>query len=225
MSVQAIRPAPAGSRLLRAALTHPATMAFKRRLKDAWWMARGAALRNPDIPKDVRSLLFVCQGNICRSPFAAMRGADLLRRRRGAHVQCTSAGIRTSPSARPPREACEAARAFGVALDDHQPVQLTSALLAAHDLTIVMEARQLLDLRRQYPAFSNRIVLLSLLDGTAAPGAERYQIADPYGHPFQTFERCYRRIDGALAALVAVLDEQAAAPRSPRAVSQRGARR
>ena len=57
-------------------------------------------------------------------------------------------------------------------------------------------------LGEQYPRMTGRIFLLSLLDPSARGGYERYNIADPFGQPAETFRRCYQRIDAALNALV-----------------------
>ena len=61
-------------------MTHPVTMAAKAPVKDALWTIRGRQFRNPQFGREVRSVLFLCHGNICRSPFAAVRAAQLLER-------------------------------------------------------------------------------------------------------------------------------------------------
>jgi protein-tyrosine-phosphatase len=186
-------------RLARYALTNPIAMAVKEPIKDLVWTVRGRQLANPSPPRGVRSLLFVCQGNICRSPFAAKRAAQLLDDA-GSPIICASAGIETTQAGRSPREACQAALAFGVSLDSHMPVQLTGSLVSRFDLIVVMEAAQLEALRRSYPDAADRIWLLSLLDQRS--GYARYHITDPFGGPRAAFESCYRRIDDALRPLL-----------------------
>jgi protein-tyrosine phosphatase len=190
---------------IRRVLTHPAVMVAKQWLKDAWWRARGNAFSNPPIPHDVRSILFVCQGNICRSPFAATRAAALLGRAGLSHVRCLSAGIRATHAARPPREACDAAEAFGLSLQLHEPLQLTRGLIMTVDMAVVVEAGQMLGLRRTCPEATDRIFLLPLFDSGGRAGYARYHIADPFGESPQVFESCYQRIDHALRQLVAAI--------------------
>ena len=43
---------------------------FKRTAKRLYWRTYGLFLTHPPVPPSPRSLLFVCKGNICRSPFA-----------------------------------------------------------------------------------------------------------------------------------------------------------
>lgn len=188
-------------RLIGAVLRHPLTMRVKPRVRAAWWAMRGARTRNPELPARVESALFVCLGNICRSPFAAELGSRLLSGPGRGAVTCSSAGIRPSQAARPPADACMVSARYGLSLADHCPQLLTRDLIEAHDLVIVMEWSQLVLLREAYPESHDRIVLLSLFDAAAAGAYERYNIADPFGGPIAAYEACYRRIDRALRAL------------------------
>jgi protein-tyrosine phosphatase len=189
-------------RAIRFVLTNPLAMALKAPVKDALWTVRCRRLANPPPPASVRSMLFVCKGNICRSPFAALRAAQLAAES-GAAIACLSAGIATTQAERSPREACDAAEAFGVRLGAHRPIQITPSVVSQADLIIVMEAAQLLALRLAYPDSAGRIWLLSLLDERR--GYARYHIADPFGKPRAEFDACYRRIDGALRPLLRLL--------------------
>ena len=192
-------------RVIRRVLTHPASMALKAGLKDTWWRARGGAFRNPEIPLEVRSILFVCLGNICRSPFAAARAAELLQAAGLPDVRCLSAGIRATQAARPPREACVAADAFGLSLGAHEPLQLTRELVGGVDMTVVVEASQMAALRREYPEAGDRIFLLPLFDGAERPGYRRFNIADPFGQAPEVFDDCYQRLDRAVSGLISAV--------------------
>jgi protein-tyrosine-phosphatase len=192
-------------RVIRAVLTHPASMAVKTLVKDTWWRARGGAFRNPGLPREVRSILFVCQGNICRSPFAAARTAELLAAAGASHVRCLSAGIRATQAARPPHEACAAADAFGLSLRAHEPLQLTRELVCGVDMTVVVEAGQMAALRQEYPEAHARIFLLPLFDSMERPGYRRFNIADPFGQAPEVFDDCYQRVDRAVRGLVAAI--------------------
>jgi protein-tyrosine phosphatase len=208
---------------LRRALRHPVMVAAREPIKDAWWRARGRGISNPEMPSAVRSILFVCKGNICRSPFAAMRAAQLFDQAGLRGVRCASAGIATTQAARPPLEACVAASAFGLSLDAHRPMQMTPELLSTHDVVVVMDAEQMLSIRRAHPETANRVFLLSLLDTGAGAGYARYNISDPFGQPVPTFGHCYWRIDGALRSLLGLVIERLSQPRSRGPMAQPGA--
>jgi protein-tyrosine-phosphatase len=196
---------PPLARALRYVLTHPLTIRAKQPLRDVIWSFKGAGIENPPLPQRVESMLFVCLGNICRSPFGALMAERLLAEAARAGIRCTSAGIRPSRDARSPVDACEAAADYGVRLDNHVPRLLTRELVAAHDLVVVMEASQLDQLRLEYPEFRDRIILLSLYDDDPRGPYERYNIDDPYGQPRAAFVRCYRRVTRSLRRLLAAV--------------------
>lgn len=198
---------PFVSWLLTQVLTHPVIVGLKRPLRDEWWALRGASLCNPPIPSHVDSVLFVCLGNICRSPFAARRALARFVEAGDTRMQCLSAGLRPSQAARSPREACQMAAAYGLTLDDHKPRPLTAELMAS-DLIVVMDTSQLQRLREEYPECGDRLFLLALLDVDGRGAYERHNIEDPFGQPLAAYDACYRRIDRALGKLVAATARQ-----------------
>lgn len=197
-------------RAIAGLLTSSVAMAVKRPLRDLVWAIKGASLRNPPLPAKVESILFVCLGNICRSPFAAVLAERKLAATEGVRIRCGSAGIRTKQAAKSPEEACLVATEYGLSLEGHRPTTLTRELMDAHDLIVVMEAAQMLDLRGSYPDAIERVVLLSLFDSDGARGYDRYNIADPFSQPREAFEACYRRIDRALSNLLSQLGDRVA---------------
>lgn len=197
--------------LITSVLRHPASLAMKGWVRDRWWAFHGPRLTNPAVPAAPQTLLFVCKGNICRSPFAERLTARLTRES-GAPVRCVSAGFEASLDGRSPDAAQTAARAFGVTLDDHRAQPLTATLMAEADLVIVNEQAHVERLARQYPRQAGKVFLLPLAAPDAARGAgyRRFNIADPYGHPEPVFAECYTYIDQALRGLLG-----ARAPRRP----------
>ena len=194
--------------LITAMLRHPAAMAIKRRLRDLQWTWRRDVAVNPQLPRQVRSILFVCLGNICRSPFAGELAAHRLAAMGNTTIASRSAGIRTTQAGRSPAEACAAAAAYGIQLDAHVPHQLTRHMMDDADMIVVMEARQFSELRSVYPMHRDRIFLLALLDADAAGAHARYNIVDPFGQPIEAFDSCYRRISRAVDRLLSALVTQ-----------------
>jgi protein-tyrosine phosphatase len=190
--------------MLTPVLRHPVMQPLKRAIRNAWWRYRGQSIVNPPLPAGVRSVLFVCLGNICRSPFAAVTAAKRAGTGSLDGLHFSSAGLRTKPGAEPPEEARQTAELFDVTLAGHRPRALTRELMDAHDMILVMEGSQMDLLRTMYPDLRNRVFLLPLFDeGTS--GLERYSIEDPFGLPRPSYEACYRRIDRAVVALLTAL--------------------
>ena len=198
------RPAP--SRAITRILTSPPVMSLKQMVKTALWTVRGWRRPPPALPADVSSVLFVCLGNICRSPFAALRMEQRLRGRHPRGMRIASAGISARQAARPPDLAIAAAReGFDVVLDEHRPVLVTHDLLKAFDLIVVMEPNQHRALVTSYPDVAARVVLLPEFDAVPASSYARFHIDDPFGRPRAAFDACYARIDRCLAARFGVV--------------------
>jgi len=151
--------------------------------------ALGAAKIVAPAPETVRRLVFVCQGNICRSAFA-----EAVARRRG--IACCSFGLSTTSGigAHPP--AIEAADRFGVDLRPHRTTRCEDYAPRPGDLLLAMEVRQLHRL-----AADPRLAALprSLLGLWATP--RRPHLHDPYSLSDAYMRTCLELVDSAVAAL------------------------
>jgi protein-tyrosine-phosphatase len=183
---------------------HRAVGAVRGLAKDSLWMLRGARLKTPPLARPLRSVLFVCHGNICRSPYAAVLAETLAADRGAPAIAWQSAGFAAVPGAASPDEAIAAARRDGVSLEAHRATRLDAAQVAAADLIVVFEVPHLLKLQAEYPASAGRFVLLPLLPPRRAVafGYARYNVADPFGKPGPFFDACYARIRRDLTAFL-----------------------
>src|SRR5687767_556141 len=83
------------------------------------------------------SVLVVCQGNLCRSPYAeAALKRGLVAA--GSPIQVGSAGF-SIPNRAPPSEAVLAAAARGIDIAAHRSRSVSKALLDAADIVFVMD--------------------------------------------------------------------------------------
>ncbi len=158
-------------------------------------------------PQQVSTVLVVCHGNICRSPYAAVIMGRWLSRT-GISVQ--SAGF-VGPGRRSPPEAILAAHRRGVNLSTHRSVTLTSAMVRAAGLVVTMDAAQAREIRRRFGKPSSQVLVLSDFDPIeATPRA----IDDPFGQPAATYDRVYGRIERCSAALTERLIRRLRRPES-----------
>lgn len=134
--------------------------------------------------------MFVCFGNICRSPFAAA----IARQRH--QVRADSAGL-FGPDRPSPPQAIAAARRRGADLATHRSKLMTAAL-ARPCIVVVMEARQA-DEVRALGVPAERITVLSDLDPLAW---QTRTIPDPFGTSDETYDAVFLRIERCVAALV-----------------------
>ena len=154
---------------------------------------RAALARVREAPP--RTVLFVCHGNICRSPFAAAAAARHFERLRGA-VTIASAGF-IGPGRTCPPTALEAARAAGIDLSWHRSTLVTPDTAVGADLIVVMDTRQREQICSVYRRRRRDVVLLGDFDPQADGGRT---IRDPLDQPRQVFDACYARIGRGVTA-------------------------
>jgi protein-tyrosine phosphatase len=152
------------------------------------------------------TVLMVCHGNICRSPYAevALRAAlpDPFRER----IRVVSAGFLAGE--RPaPAVAIEVAARRGRDLRAHRSRALDADLVRGADLVVVMEPRQARALQWFYGVDARAVLVLGDLDASAAGGRA---IRDPIFQPAEVFEECYARIDRCVQVLAEAITATAA---------------
>ncbi len=124
----------------------------------------------------VKTILFVCTANICRSPMAAA----LLRERLAAlgldqEIEVHSAGVYAEAGVRASRLAVSTLAGKGVPLNGHRSQPLVPALLNEADLVLVMEESHRRSIFYLAPQHLGKVYLLSELSGGHA------DVADPFG--------------------------------------------
>jgi protein-tyrosine phosphatase len=142
------------------------------------------------------SVLFVCLGNICRSPYAER----VLLREGGEAIRSFSAGI-MAPGRRPPQEALEAARRRGIDHADHVSRALTRDLLDDAGALFVFDRHN----ARSLPSRVSRAGRVFWLGDFDPQWAGRRAILDPWGKPLEEFERTFERIERCVAEVTRTL--------------------
>jgi len=151
------------------------------------------------------SILFVCLGNICRSPLA--EGAFRAEAARlGLDVEADSAGTGGWHRGEPPdRRAIEAAKRGGIDISGQRARKVTSADFDRFDHIVALDVDNFADLERLRPAGS-RARLSLLLDHV--PGREGQGVADPYYGGDWDFDATWRDVTDAARALAHKLTEE-----------------
>lgn len=177
---------------------------LRKHLKDLYWTIRGRSIKNSPLPRNSRSFLFICLGNICRSPFAEHIARHLVNGALTVDMRFDSAGLRVREATPSPENAIEAAEAFGVDLRGHKSKALDREMLDAVDVTLAMEPRHIEALEEQFPDYREKFFLLPLFDTKEAKrkGFKAYNIEDPFGRDLQDFRDCYRRIQQCVSDLI-----------------------
>jgi protein-tyrosine phosphatase len=178
---------------------------LKSTARDLYWGVYGRGLKNPPVPDFPKHVLFICKGNVCRSPFAERYFLDLAKRLGFTECTSMSMGMEVSKNLPPPAEAVIAAAELGVSLDGHRSQRIGREAIARSDMIIVMEALQFVTLRKSYREYRGKLFLLPLFaerDGTSTRGFSLFNIPDPYGKSLDQFRLSFEAIRKCLDRLI-----------------------
>jgi len=140
-------------------------------------------------------VVFVCLGNICRSPFAS---ALLRARLDGDAIMIGSAGMMPQPGRPTPELGVQAARAHGIDLWAHRSTWLTREAAEGASLLVVFDEISCSALFDRYPGLRTPIINLGQL---AAVG----NISDPIDGDYAVFQSTYERIAAGTTELASLL--------------------
>ena len=147
---------------------------------------------------ETRSIVFVCFGNIMRSPMAEA----LFRRAAGEAnlpgLQVSSAGVHAIPGSMPHPWALAASSEMGVPLDEHRSRLLTSEMVSNVDAIFAMDFQNMAELIALYPEAKSKILMVTAFLEGARRGCE---IADPYFGNLDTTRACYTILQTCIGAL------------------------
>ena len=139
-----------------------------------------------------RKILFVCQGNIIRSPYAA---SLLARELSGSADICiASAGLAAISGNAAHPTAMQLARERSVDMRGHSASPLDADTVNSSDVILVMEIPQLLTLRRRFPEAEPKTFLITCLAADVP-----LEVRDPYAGAEPEFHDCLEHISRALA--------------------------
>jgi len=145
------------------------------------------------------NVLFVCTGNICRSPMAEY--LLLSRIGPGSSWAVGSAGLSAVDGLAASRTAIEVMDEIGIDIRKHFSRELTGEIVDEATIILVMTSAHAAELKQRFPKARDRLYLL----GSFNKHAGEKEIPDPVGSNIEIYRRTLKEIAACLDGLISYL--------------------
>ncbi|MFQ5674070.1 MAG: low molecular weight protein arginine phosphatase [Nitrospinales bacterium] len=152
----------------------------------------------------VKNILFVCTGNICRSPVAEYLLRQELEKQKNDSIRVFSAGTMDMGQQPAPREMVELAESFRVDMKNHRSKTLTKSMVEEADLIFAMEIFHKNKICELFPDYKHKVFMLSLFDSRF----NGVNINDPLGRDYYNYRYCFDRIYSLVQKLILVISRK-----------------
>jgi RpiB/LacA/LacB family sugar-phosphate isomerase len=151
----------------------------------------------------MKTFLFVCTGNICRSPMAEALFRHATKGRN--EYRAISAGLGAVDGQPPSAYSVQAMRELGVDIGRQRSHMLTAEMVRDADLILGMTHSHVDTITLLYPQAAEKTFLLREFDQTLDPFEK--DISDPIGGSYDVYRHCRDQIEQGIASLLRYLDQ------------------
>ncbi|MEM7387297.1 MAG: ribose 5-phosphate isomerase B, partial [Verrucomicrobiota bacterium] len=150
-----------------------------------------------------KKILFVCTGNICRSPMAEALFRDLTKEREG-EFEISSAGVATFDGQMPSEHCLEALEERGIDASGQRSQSLSEKLVAEQDFIFTMTQGHLHALTSIFPSADDKSYLVcEFSEHNGVIGAD---VPDPIGQGLSAYKATRATLETALPKLLRFID-------------------
>ncbi|MCJ7616204.1 MAG: low molecular weight protein arginine phosphatase [Desulfobacterales bacterium] len=146
----------------------------------------------------IKHILFVCTGNICRSPFAEGLLKKLVQKKGVDDIVADSAGLLALPGNSASGLAQKVAAEYDVDLSGHIAKSVKEDIVDRSDLILVMENSHIKNLLNDFPEAEGKVFLIRRF---ARFGSKNRGVADPYGLNYEAYRFCFLDIQDCISGL------------------------
>jgi RpiB/LacA/LacB family sugar-phosphate isomerase len=151
----------------------------------------------------MKRVLFVCTGNVCRSPMAEGLFRHAVRGRRG--FEALSAGVGAIEGQAPSEYAVRALSELGIDISHQRSRPLSAELVARADYIFGMTHSHVDAITLLYPQAAEKTFLLREFDETL--DFFEKDISDPIGGSYDVYVNCRDQIEQGIASMLNFLDQ------------------
>jgi RpiB/LacA/LacB family sugar-phosphate isomerase len=152
----------------------------------------------------MKTILFICTGNVCRSPMAEALFRKATEGRGDFRV--LSAGLGAVDGQPPTAHSVSAMRELGVDISAQRSRALTANLLQQADYIFGMTHSHVDTIGLLYPAAAEKTFLLCEFDASLDPFEK--DIGDPIGSSYDVYVHCREQIEQGIASLLKYMEQQ-----------------
>src|SRR3984885_2630751 len=162
----------------------------------------------------MKTVLFVCTGNICRSPMAEGLFRHATRGRPDCRV--VSAGVGALEGQPPSSHAVRALKELGIDIAHLRSRMLTSELVDEADYIFGMTHSHVDSVNLLFPQAAEKTFLLREFDETLDEFEK--DISDPIGGSYETYAYCRDQIEQGIFAMLNFIEQTSQSEASPQSV-------
>jgi len=151
----------------------------------------------------MKTILFICTGNICRSPMAEALFRRAVAGRGDFHT--LSAGLGAVDGQPPTAHSVTAMRELGVDISGQRSRALTADLVGQADYIFGMTHSHVDTIGLLYPASAEKTFLLREFDESLEPFEK--DVSDPIGSPYEVYVNCRKQIEQGIESVLKFMEQ------------------
>ncbi len=158
----------------------------------------------------MKTILFLCTGNVCRSPMAEGLFRHAVKGR--GEFRILSAGIGAIDGQLPTNHSVQAMHEIGIDISRQRSRALTGELVRSADLILGMTHSHTDTVALLYPSAAEKTFLLREFDETLEPYEK--DISDPIGSPYPIYVECRDQIEQGIVTLLKFMEQHNLLPKN-----------